>query len=119
MINWLNKNNNNQKTQAKGIQVRIVETIAKEFMDTYNGNGDISITTKETQKELYGPKTTIEKYGRIKGTYNWWKGAVLGLVASNLHYSADARETLRHEILDHYGLDTFKKAADYSCHSSQ
>ena len=54
-------------------------------------------------------EATVEKYGRIKGSYNGKGGSVLRLVSGNLHSSADARETLRHEILGHYGLATFSE----------
>jgi hypothetical protein len=87
-------------------------------MESYNGIVDLSITIKETQEELYGPTVTRGERG-IKGAYNGRKGAIPGLVSSNLHSSADERETLKYEILDHYGLDTFKKAADYSRHPSE
>jgi hypothetical protein len=98
------------KTQAKGIPLTTAETIAKEFMYSYNGNVDISVTMKEIQEEIYGLTVIRGKYGRIKGAYNGKGSSVLGLVSGKLHSSADARVTLRHEILGHSGLDTFKKA---------
>lgn len=65
---------------------------------------------KEIQEEIYKPTVIRGKYGRIKGAYNGKGGSVLGLVSGNLYSSADAGESLRHEILGHYGLDTFKEA---------
>ena len=65
---------------------------------------------KEIQEVIYGPTVIRGKYGQIKGAYNGKGGSVLGLVSGNLHSSANAREPLRHEILGHSGLGTFKKA---------
>ena len=95
---------------AKGISLNEANAVAKEFIDSYNGNLELDITIKETQEELYGSEATIEKYGHIKGGHSGSQGrGVLGLVSNNMHSKADARETLRHEILGHYGLETFNE----------
>ncbi|MEC4724249.1 LPD5 domain-containing protein [Shewanella sp. D64] len=100
---------NKGKLKPKGIPLSEAKAIAQEFVDSYNGNIKLEFKVRQTQEELYGPEATIEKYGRIKGSYNGKGKSVLGLVSGNLHSSADARETLRHEILGHYGLATFSQ----------
>ncbi|GGI85829.1 hypothetical protein GCM10007978_24380 [Shewanella hanedai] len=100
---------NKGKLKPKGIPLSEAKAIAQEFLDSYNGNIKLEFKVRQTQEELYGPEATIEKYGRIKGSYNGKGRSVLGLVSGNLHSSADARETLRHEILGHYGLATFSQ----------
>ncbi|MBM7070865.1 DEAD/DEAH box helicase family protein [Shewanella sp. 202IG2-18] len=94
------------KTKPKGISVAEGEKIVKEFLDNYNGNIKLDYVVKETQEEIYGPEYTIEKEGRIKGSFNRERG-VFAIATANLSDRADARETLRHEILGHYGLTLF------------
>jgi len=93
----------------KGISLVEAKTIAKEFMDEYNGNIKLAPIVIKNQEDIYGSEGTAEKFGVLKGAYHGEQG-VFTLTASNLSNRADARETLRHEILGHYGLDTFKKA---------
>ncbi|WP_025820689.1 hypothetical protein [Shewanella marina] len=72
--------------------------IAQAFMASYNGHIPLDIRIAATQEELYGPENTAERIGRIKGAYHPERG-LFTLAASHLSGRADARETLRHEIL--------------------
>ncbi|MCK8583807.1 hypothetical protein LNQ51_02700 [Yersinia ruckeri] len=89
-----------------------VEEEITRFQREYNGNIPIKFRVKQTQEELYGPAATIEKHGRIKGGYNAATGT-FGIVAGNIsgdtvvRQKADLRRTLRHEVVGHYGLNTF------------
>ncbi|ENA1771420.1 hypothetical protein ABF237_000001 [Yersinia ruckeri] len=91
---------------------RAVEEEVTQFQLEYNGNIPIKFRVKQTQEELYGPGATIEKYGRIQGGYNAATGT-FGIVAGNIsgdtvvRQKADLRRTLRHEVVGHYGLNTF------------
>ena len=91
----------------KGVPLNIVQNIANDFIASYNGNIKLEVQIKNTQQELYGPEATVEKYGRIKGAYDPSNG-VLTLAAENMSSAEDVRATLRHEILGHFALDTFK-----------
>jgi len=78
---------------------------AEQFLSDYNGNIELNYRIRKKQDELYGPGS-IAKIGVIKGAYHPGRG-LFTLAADHLSSAADAYETLRHEILGHYGLDTF------------
>jgi len=96
------------KAKPKGMPVEDVQAIAKQFMQDYNGNIPLKLRVVNTQEEAYGPNGTEEKIGVVKGAYHPKSGFFI-LAASNLRNEADARATMRHEILAHYGLNTFNK----------
>ncbi len=60
----------------------------------------------EKQEDAYGEQGTTDKIGKIDGAYHP-KSRIVVLVASSFHNSLEARQTLRHEILGHYCLNTF------------
>lgn len=64
------------------------------------------IDVVEKQEDAYGEQGTTDKIGKIDGAYHP-KSRIVVLVASSFHNSLEARQTLRHEILGHYGLNTF------------
>lgn len=92
--------------QPAGINVEQAQAIADAFMKAYNGNIPLEVQVANTQEELYGPDATIDNIGRVKGAYHPAKG-VFTLAARNLSSVGDAIETIRHEVLGHYGLNTF------------
>ena len=94
---------------SKGMSVVDAERLARAFMDAYNGNIPLKFKVADTQEDLYGPEATIEKHGVIKGAYLPADG-VFTLAARNLSEMGDAIETIRHEVLGHYGLNTFTPA---------
>ncbi|WP_299262869.1 LPD38 domain-containing protein [uncultured Psychrosphaera sp.] len=100
----------------KGMPLNIVQNIANDFIASYNGNLKLDVQVKNTQQELYGSEVTVEKYGRIKGVYDS-NLEVLTLAADNISSVEDIRATLRHEILGHYALDTFKESDKQSLFS--
>lgn len=78
---------------------------AEQFLSDYNGNIELNYRIRKKQDELYGPGS-IAKIGVVKGAYHPGRG-LFTLASDHLSSAADAYETLRHEILGHYGLDTF------------
>lgn len=115
-----------------------VEEEVANFQKEYNGNIPLKFKIGQSQEDVYGPDASAEKLGyRIQGGYNP-KSGTIGIVADNVgrvsrdnHLSGrnqgthearglsgdsavsrkgDLRRTLRHEILGHYGLNTFKSA---------
>lgn len=91
----------------KGISVDEAQAIADEFIESYNGNIPLNIRVAATQEELYGPEGSGQSIGKLKGVY-LPATKVFTLAANNLSSSEDARETIRHEILDHYGFSIFR-----------
>ena len=81
-----------------------VQEMADKFMADYNGNIPLKITVIENEEGYFGEP--VEE--TFKGAYYAKSGEVL-LVAANLENNADTSATIRHEILAHYGLDTFSK----------
>jgi len=91
------------------LSVEEAQQVVDEFLEDYNGHIPLDAIVKETQEDLYGPEATYEKAGRIMGAYHGGVGAFT-LAARSLRNTAEAKKTLRHEVLGHYGLNTFKPA---------
>ena len=89
------------------ISLEQAQKVVDDFKAEYNGNIPLDFRVVEKQEELYGPANTVEKVGLIKGSYHP-KSGIFGIASSNMQDRSDARETLRHEILGHFGLNTFK-----------
>lgn len=92
----------------RGLTVEQAEALVDEFFSEFNKHGNIPLTArvKATQEELYGPEATIERVGIIQGAYHP-ASRVFTLAAENLSSDVSGRATIRHEILGHYGLNTF------------
>lgn len=89
-----------------GISVSEAQRTVDAFMARYQGNIPLNVRVAATQEELYGPQATAANVGRLKGGYHPAKG-VMTVVAGNARGVRDIQRTLRHEILGHYGLNTF------------
>lgn len=89
-----------------GVSVSEAQRTVDAFMARYQGNIPLSVRVAATQEELYGPQATAANVGRLKGGYHPAKG-VMTVVAGNARGVRDIQRTLRHEILGHYGLNTF------------
>ena len=84
-----------------------VDKIVDEFREKYNGNIPLRITTYDKQEDLY-PGKSWESIGfKIEGGYYPTRGLVV-LFAANFHSEEAVARTIRHEVLGHYGLNTFK-----------
>lgn len=121
---------------AKSIALEELHRIVEAFQAAYNGHIPLRFEVVQTQEEKYGPIPTDEN-GRpvlVKGAYHSTGGhaarSVSGgagdtagghanarpvqgrvvLIADNLRDEADVLETLRHEVLGHFGLNTFTAA---------
>ncbi|MBX9912399.1 MAG: hypothetical protein K2Y25_00735 [Pseudomonadaceae bacterium] len=97
------------KVPESPISVGEATAAADQFLADYNGNIELTYRIRKTQDELYGPAGSVEKIGIVKGAYHPGRG-LFTLTADHLSSAVDAHETLRHEILGHFGLDTFKPA---------
>ncbi|MFM2083217.1 MAG: hypothetical protein RLY95_35 [Pseudomonadota bacterium] len=88
-----------------------VEQAAKvvtDFLASYNGNITVGVRIGEKQEDIYGSQNSREiRREKIDGGYSP-RSHVFAIAASNLDSEADARRLCRHELLGHYGLNTFK-----------
>ncbi|WP_117150432.1 LPD7 domain-containing protein [Pseudomonas coronafaciens] len=85
------------------------KTLVIEFCATYPVASTISYKIRETQEELYGPQATREAAGTILGSFRPGRGRA-EFAISNFRDEDHFRRTLRHEILGHYGINTFNPA---------
>lgn len=93
---------------SNGISIAQAQKVADAFLRDYNGHIPLEIRVVNKQEDVYGQKGSPEKIGRINGAYHA-KSRVVILVASSFSQPHEARTTLRHEILGHYGLNTFSE----------
>jgi hypothetical protein len=93
--------------QNRGLSVDLVQHVVDRFLDNYNGNIQLRAIVVAKQEDIYGPELSREKIGvRIDGAYHP-KNAFFTIVASNMGDEGAVLRTLRHELLGHYGLNTF------------
>ena len=121
---------------TKGMTLDGLREVVEAFQAAYNGHIPLKFDLVQTQEEKYGPIPT-DANGRpvvVKGAYypagrHTTRGVPGGagdtngghadarpvqgrvvLIADNLRDEADVLETLRHEVLGHFGLNTFTPA---------
>ncbi|MFP3852356.1 zeta toxin family protein [Pseudomonas sp. W5-01] len=93
--------------QNRGLSVELVQHVVDRFLDNYNGHIQVRAIVVAKQEDIYGPELSREKIGvRIDGAYHP-KNAFFTIVASNMGDEGAVLRTLRHELLGHYGLNTF------------
>ena len=93
--------------QNRGLSVELVQHVVDRFLDNYNGNIQLRAIVVAKQEDIYGPELSREKIGvRIDGAYHP-KNAFFTIIASNMGDEGAVLRTLRHELLGHYGLNTF------------
>lgn len=87
---------------------RLLE-FTKEFLTEYNGNIPLNVAITETPEAFYGPdakKRGITDFmAAIHREHNL---VILNADGIDINNPTEIRESLRHEILGHYGLLTFK-----------
>lgn len=88
-----------------GISLDELKRVVEDMKASYNGNIPLDIRAVERMEEIYGEN--IGNDTRLaKGAYHP-RARVAVFAGANLLHARDARETFRHEILGHYGLNTF------------
>ncbi|MCF5747786.1 LPD7 domain-containing protein [Pseudomonas tremae] len=80
-----------------------------EFCATYPVASTISYKIRETQEELYGPQATREAAGTILGSFHP-RGRRAVFATANFSKDEEFTRSLRHEILGHFGINTFNPA---------
>ena len=93
--------------QSKGLSVKEAQAVVDRFLADYNGNSPLRNLVRANQEDIYGPQASREKIGiRIDGAYHPGSGLIT-IVASNMGDEGAIVRTLRHELLGHFGLNTF------------
>ncbi len=77
-----------------------------EFCATYPVASSIGYKLRETQEELYGSQATREAAGTILGSFRARRGRA-DFAISNFRDANHFRRVIRHEILGHFGINTF------------
>ena len=96
--------------QQRGLTVEAVQKLVDDFLAEYNGNIPVTPVIQDKQEDIYGPRASREAIGfRIDGAYHPARH-LFALAASNMGDEGAVRRALRHELLGHYGLNTFKPA---------
>lgn len=80
--------------------------LVNEFVHNYPAVSDIEFTLRDTQEQLYGQQATIAAIGKIQGAYYPASGRAAFALA-NFRDENEFEGTLRHEILGHFGINTF------------
>lgn len=80
-----------------------------DFCATYPVASSLGYKLRETQEELYGPHATREAAGTILGSFHPGGGRVL-FATSNFGSDEEFKRSLRHEVLGHFGINTFSPA---------
>jgi putative DNA primase/helicase len=89
------------------ISIERAKALVIEFCAEYPVASKISYKIRNTQEEaLDEPRATIEREGRIYGAYFPGRGYA-AFAVSNFRDEDDFKGTLRHEILGHFGINTF------------
>lgn len=93
--------------QNKGMSVDEAQEVVDRFLADYNGNIPLRSIVRAKQEDIYGPQASRDKIGiRIDGAYHPGSGLIT-IAASNMGDEGAILRTLRHELLGHYGLNTF------------
>ena len=77
-----------------------------EFCSIYPVAAHVAFKIRNTQEELYGPEATKEKAGTILGAFCPERRQA-DFAASNFRDADEFKGTLRHEVLGHFGINTF------------
>ena len=88
------------------ITIEQAKAIIEEFCDLYPLAVVIEYNLSQKQEELYGQEASKEKIGAILGAFHPSRGQA-SFATSNFRDETQFRYTLRHEILGHFGINTF------------
>lgn len=84
------------------------EMIAQ-FCETYPVAYKLRYRVKETQEELYGQEASKEAVGKIFGAFYPGRGQA-DFATASFRDADEFEDTLRHEVLGHFGINTFTAA---------
>jgi len=82
------------------------QELVREFCSIYPIAAQIAYRIRNTQEELYGQENTKDNVGTILGGF-YPEQRQADFVASNFRDTDEFKGTLRHEVLGHFGINTF------------
>ncbi|TAL63677.1 MAG: hypothetical protein EPN79_16110 [Burkholderiaceae bacterium] len=90
-----------------GMAVETVASIARQFLDGYAGGlSGLAVRVGRTMEDLYGPGASEIIGATAAGAYHPARG-LLTVAANRMRDRSCVEATLRHELLGHFGLNTF------------
>lgn len=90
------------------LSIERAEALVIEFCSAYPVASVIGYQIRETQEELYGPQATREAAGTILGSFHPQERRAL-FATANFRSDEEFKRSLRHEILGHFGINTFNR----------
>ncbi|MGD9887885.1 MAG: hypothetical protein AB7S56_01280 [Halothiobacillaceae bacterium] len=97
------------------ISVEQAKKVITDFCNTYPSAFALQFKVRETQELLYGSAATPENIGKIKGAFRpayfsrdgeFHRGQC-DVPTANIRDEDDLTRTLRHEVIGHFGINTF------------
>lgn len=88
------------------LSIDAAKALVIEFCGTYPVASTIKYKLRETQEELYGPQASREATGTILAAFHPRRGQA-DFATANFRDEDHFRRTLKHEILGHFGINTF------------
>src|SRR4051794_32859763 len=82
------------------------KALITEFCATYPVAYQIQYKVRETQEELYGQEFSKETVGKIFGGFRPGRGQA-DFATANFRDADEFKDTIRHEVLGHFGINTF------------
>ena len=93
-----------QHLKPVALSVEQVEAITTAFCRQYKSAFALKFKVRNTQEELYGPQGPDA--AALSAAYHPHR-RIIAIPAAHLRDDPELRRTLRHEIIGHYGLNTF------------
>lgn len=88
------------------LTIERAQALVIEFCAAYPVASTLGYQIRETQEELYGQQVTREAAGTILGSFHP-RERVVAFAAANFSSDEKFRRSLRHDILGHFGINTF------------
>lgn len=88
------------------VSVARAKTLIGEFCAVYPAALDVQYLVRETQEEAFHENATIERFGPLLGAY-FPARRYAAFATANFRDENEFKQTLRHEVLGHFGINTF------------
>ena len=86
----------------------LAEKIIINFTKERPALSSTSIIIAEKQEHIYGEDNTAERIGKIQGAFHPRTNEAT-FITSNIRNEVELRRTLKHELIGHFGINTFNK----------
>ena len=88
------------------LSIEQCQEMVLEFCSIYPVAAQVAYKIRNHQEELYGPEATKENVGTILGAFDPEQRQA-DFAASNFRDADEFKGTLKHEVLGHFGINTF------------